>query len=113
MSPSGPKPNEISKYLLLHYWIVEVNGLSYKQFADMCGSSRANVSNHASGRIWPKPETLKLYAHVLQMDWRDLMVPTIEGLDLKYPPPLKRVKGKARSIADAPFVSNTDSEGES
>ena len=84
LAPSGRKPENVGGSLLLHYWVCQVNGLTYSDFAELTGESKANVSNHASGVSFPRENTLLKYAKALNVDVRDLFVATWPGREMKH-----------------------------
>ena len=54
-------------------------GVTGKELAEKVGVSPVAISNIASGNSFPKPELLKKIAEVLDVDIRELFVPTKEN----------------------------------
>lgn len=56
--------------------VMKEKGITGKELSEMVGITPASVSNIANGNHFPKPELLKQIAEVLDVDIRELFIPT-------------------------------------
>lgn len=63
--------------------VLKKKGLSGKELASMVGVSENSVSFIVQGKTFPKPETLSKIAEVLDVDIRELFIPTKTDIDTK------------------------------